>query len=81
MNYFHILPELLYVVIYGSSFPLLGDIEENTRKTIASLMMTCFISILAIEFAFVIFENLRGVYRFSKMSYSWAKDTFSKKKD
>lgn len=65
-NYFHSIPELLYIVIYVVSFLLLPqynkNLSEKNREKIANVMLISFLTILFIEFIYVICENFKALY-------------------
>lgn len=76
----HIIPELLYIFIYSTSFSLIGESpDQETRKNIAQILLLSFISILLIEFLFIIIENIKGMISFFKKTKKWVKEKQLKK--
>lgn len=61
-NYFHCIPEILYIVLYICSLLLTKEnIEDTERAELSKVMILSFIVIIGVEFLIIILENLRVV--------------------
>lgn len=81
MNYFNVFSELIYIVFYCSSFPLIGEgVDESKRKSITTLMLVCFLTLFTLELLLVVYENMKSLSGVCSSAYTWTKDKIDKRK-